>query len=333
MCAPPRKALLWREKMTNIKQYQGSPVKIKKTKKSKLYKRTDKQLLMLCLPALLKIFIFSYLPMIGIIIAFQFFKPDYGFMYSPFVGFKNFDYLIKSSAFIRIFSNAVILNMLFVIFTTIVALMLGLFLFEFTNKFFLKITQTVMIFPFFVAWPLVGAVLIALIGDTGAVTKFIEMMTGNTINFYNSPQYWRLILTVVQVWKVAGLQAIIYSALLMSADREIYEAASIDGAGMFKKMFMLSLPHLSVMIVLNIIMSMANIVKFDFGMIWFLTNQKSMLQPTTDVIETYMYRVVRTNGDYSIGAAVGLLQGVTGLVLSIITNWVCRRISKESAIF
>ena len=122
----------------------------------------------------------------------------------------------------------------------------------------------------------------------------------------------------------------VYYAILLGVDREIYEAAEMDGAGRFRTMWSISLPYLRQMIVLNIIMSSANILRIDFNMVYFLTENKSALYPTTDVIETYMFRILRTEGDVSVTAATGMVQGVVGLVLTLALNFFSKKTLGES---
>ena len=305
----------------------------KRTPVNQLTKRSSRELLLITLPALIKVFIFSYIPMVGIVIAFQHYVPRKGFFWSEFIGLQNFEYLIKSADFTVILRNSVVMNLLFIVFGTLVSMLLGLFMYEVTSKAFLKTTQTIFFFPYFIAWPIVGTILEAILGETGMMTKLIEMTSGQMIDFYSEPKYWWAIMTIVNVWKGAGVSAVTNYAVLTGCDRTMYEAADIDGAGTFQKMFFLSLPALKNMIVVGIIMNSANILRFDFGMAWFLTGTHSSLQPSTDVIETYMYRALRFNGDYAASAAVGFLQGVVGIVLSVITNMIARRFSRESSLF
>jgi len=306
------------------------------TKKNKLGKKANRELFLIALPALIKLLIFSYIPMIGIIIAFQQFMlpPNGGIFNSPFIGFKNFEYLVRSIEFRRIITNAVVLNLLGIVVGTVVAIFLGLLLFEITRKWKIRTVQSIIIIPYFMSWPLVAILLNSMIdADVGVLTSLFEKLFGTRIMFYERPELWRAIITIAVVWKGAGLSCIIYYATLMGADSQIYEAADIDGAGRYRKMWYLSLPHLKFMIIISVIMSTANIVRYDFNTIYFLTQNSPLLYRTTDVIETYMFRALRLNTDYSIGTATGLMQGVAGLILSFITNWVCGKIDRRSRIY
>jgi len=294
-------------------------------------RKDNLHLSLLCLPGIVKVFIFSYIPLIWLIMAFQFYIPRRGLFGSEWKGFENFGYLFNSSIASRLITNAIAINILGIVFGTIFSVLLGLFLYEITKKWFLKFAQTVAIFPYFVSWPLVGVLVISFLSDrTGMLTKIFQNMFGSTIDFYSEPELWWGIITFMSVWKSAGLSAVTYYAVLMGADKSVYEAADLDGASRFQTMMHVSLPLLKLMIILNIIMSSANILRVDFNMVYYVTNNSTPLLTRTDVIETYMYRALRTEGDYSIGSAVGLLQASVGFVLTIVVNKVCKKISNNS---
>lgn len=307
-------------------------MKIKTKKKKNLYAKSDRQLLLMSMPALIKIFIFSYLPMAGIVIAFQDYKPKTGF-FSKFVGFKNFEYLVSSSNFYQILRNTLFLNIVFIFTGLIVSLGLALLLYEITSKWFMKFAQTAMFFPYFISWTVAAMILLSLLDSQGLITSFIENITGETIQFYMESKYWPLILMLSNIWKGAGVSAIVYYATLMNADKSIYEAAEIDGANRLQKMLYISLPHLKTMVMVMTIMSFGNILHVDFNMIYFLTKNSGPLYPTTDVIDTYVYRALRQEGDFAITAAIGLMQSVVGLVFSIIVNKISKKIEPKSALF
>ena len=301
-----------------------------KKKMSKAIKRENAQLWLLCLPGMIKVLIFSYIPFVWLVMAFQFYIPRRGIFGSTWVGFENFEYLIKSSVATRIITNSIVINVLGIVFCTLVSVILGLFLYEVTKRWVLKISQTVVIFPYFVSWPLVGILVSSFLSErTGMITSIIDIF-GERPDFYSDPEVWWGIITFCNVWKNAGLSAVTYYAVLMGVDKEMYEAAEIDGANRFRRMISISMPALKLMIVLNIIMSSSNILRVDFNMIYYVTNNAAALYSKTDVIETYMFRALRTEGDYSIGTATGLLQAFVGFLLTLGVNYLSKKLSKES---
>lgn len=307
-------------------------MKKNRVKKSHLNKKSDRQLLLMSIPSLLKIFIFSYIPMAGIVIAFQNYKPRTGF-FSEFVGMANFKYLISSPSFYDILFNTILLNLLFIFAGLVVSVLLGVFMFEISRPLYLKAAQTAMFFPYFVSWTVAALILVSLLDSQGLITSIVAKITGENIQFYMESKYWRLILVLSNIWKSAGVNAIIYYATLMGADQSIYEAAQIDGANRFQRMVYISIPHLKTMIMIMTIMSFGNILHTDFNMIFYLTKGSGALYSTTDVIDTYVYRIFRTGGNFSVSAAAGLIQSVAGLVLSVIVNKISRKIEPKSALF
>ena len=304
----------------------------RKTNSNKSYIKDNAELSLLCLPSFLKVIIFSYVPFLWLTIAFQNFIPRKGIFGSTFVGFKNFEVLFTSPDTMTMIRNAIAINALCIIFSTIVSVLLGLFLYEITSKLLLKFSQTVIIFPYFVSWPLIAIIVSSLIGDqTGMIADLYSKITGAELNAYSSPWVWWPILTFLYVWKTSGLSAVTYYAVLIGTDKSIYEAAKIDGASRFRTMFQISLPMLKLMIILNVIMSCANILRIDFNMIYYVTQDKSALLETTNVIETFMYRALRGSGaSYEVTTAIGLVQAAVGFVLTMIVNKVCRKIGGTS---
>ena len=300
-------------------------------KGNKAHRKDNRDLFLLSFPGLLKVFIFSYIPLIWLTIAFQFYIPRRGLLGSKWVGFENFNFLLKSSTATSLIRNAVAINVLGIVFGTIFSVILGLFLYEITKKIMLKFSQTVVIFPYFVSWPLVGVLVMSFLSErTGMITNVLQLIFGSEIDPYSNPNIWWAIITFCSVWKTAGLSAVTYYAVLMTNDKTLYEAAQIDGASRFRTLWHIALPSLKLMIILNVIMSSANVLRCDFNMIYYVTNNAAALYDKTDVIETYIFRALRTDGDYSISTAIGLLQAFVGFILTLIVNQICKRISKES---
>lgn len=305
-----------------------------KDRGNNLRKREDLQKLTMCIAPLVKIIMFSYLPMLGLVLAFQNFKPEY-FLFSSFVGFENFRIIFSNAEqLFRLIFNAVILNVMFIVFNTVATIVLALFMYELTKKATIRLVQTFLLFPFFVAWPVVGQLVMSIIGMNGALTSFIAIVNGGRyIDFYSQPQYWRWFFMLIFVWKSAGFGAIINYCMLLTADKETYEAADIDGASRFQKMRYISFSNMSMMIAIGLISSIGNIMRVDFSMIYFVVGNNSALYPAIDVIETYMYRALSSANMYGQTVATGLFQGVVGLVLTVGANWISRRINKDIALY
>ncbi len=304
-----------------------------KKRRSRLYKQADRQLLIMCIPAFLKMLIFSYIPLVGIWMAFVNYIPRRGIFGSEFVGFKNFEYLFKSVDFKRIMVNTISYNLIFMFTGLVVSVLLALLVFEIKKRAALKVFQTAYFLPYFISWILVALILQALIDGNGLITALVKNLTGKEVNYYMQPSAWRWILPVINIWKGAGVSAIIYYATLMNCDVCLYEAAELDGANRVQKMIHISIPHLRTMMCVNTIMSGANILRSDLGLFYFTTKDIANLYEATDVIDTYIWRILRKAGEYKIGTAVGLVQGAIGLVFTVIANWIVRKIDVQSALY
>lgn len=302
-------------------------------KRTKYQRKRDRELLVLCLPTAIKTLIFAYLPMVGIYMAFVNYKPGRGIFGSDFVGLENFRFLFESIDAQRIFSNTVFYNVMFIVLGTIVSVALALLLFEINNKISLKIIQTSFFLPYFISWILVSIILQSLLDSTGLLTNLIYTVTGTKISFYTTPAIWRTIIILVYIWKSAGVSAIIFYATLISCDKSIYEAAEIDGASRWQKMLYISIPYLKTMIIITAIMSGANILRSDLGLFFYASQDIANLYPTTDVIDTYIWRILRKSGEFKVGTAVGLVQGVVGLFLTLFANKIVAKIEPSAALF
>ena len=299
----------------------------------KLRGKSDRQLLIMSLPAMLKLLIFAYLPMVGIVMAFQDYSPVLGFFKSEFVGFKNFEFFFKSDDAVRVTRNTILMNLLFIVGGLVVSLTIALIMNEMRNKYVLKTVQTMMFVPYFISWSLVGIILTAFLESRGILTNAILQLTGQKLDFYTNYRYWTVILVVMNIWKGAGVSGIIYYANMLSIDKEYYEAAALDGANRLQCAWHITLPEMKTMITVLTVMSLGGIIRGDFGLFYFGTRNQSMLYPITDVIDTYVFRALSTQGDFAMGSAVGLFQSVVGMILILSTNAVVRKVNRKAALY
>ncbi len=279
-------------------------------------------------PGILAILLFTYLPLLGNVIAFENYSPMTLFL-SPWVGFQNFRMLTTSPIFGRLVFNTLFLNVLFIAAETISGVTLALLLNELTSKFFKRIAQSFMFLPYFIGWPVVGVMLMSFIDyDMGVFNQLLASTGLERIAFTNVPDIWPWLLMAIRIWKNAGAQCIIYLAALASIDPQLYEAAAIDGAGRWQRARLISLPFLTSTVFLMILLAIGRIFYGDVGMIYALIRDYAELYPTTDVIDTYLLRALRVNSNYGFTAAVGMVQSVVGLVLILGSNWLVRRYSQ-----
>jgi putative aldouronate transport system permease protein len=293
------------------------------------YIRENWLLFLLGAPALILIFLFSYIPMMGTIIAFQDYSPRTMFS-SPWVGFRNFRLLTESPLALRLIYNTLSLNLMFIVATTFFAVTMALLLNEIRQVRFKRVAQSVMFLPFFMGWTIVSMVLFGLIDyQVGTINAFLVKFGLERVIVTDKPELWPWILTTIRVWKGTGAGCIIYLATLVSIDPQLYEAAAIDGASRWQRMRFISLPTLLPIIILLVLLDIGRIFFGDFGMIYAVIGDKAQLYETTDVIDTYLLRALRNNSNYGFSAAVGLVQSVLGFICIFGSNWLVKKYSQS----
>jgi putative aldouronate transport system permease protein len=293
------------------------------------YVRENAILFALGAPAVILIFLFSYIPMFGTVIAFQDYSPRTMFA-SPWVGFRNFRLLVESPLVMRLVVNTLSLNAMFIVATTFFAVLSALLLNEVRAVYFKRIAQSLMFLPFFMGWTIVAMVLYGLIDyQVGTINALLVKLGLERIIITDKPELWPWILTAIRVWKGTGAGCIIYLAALVSVDPQLYEAAAIDGASRWQRMRFISLPALIPVIVLLVLLDIGRIFFGDFGMIYAIIGDKAQLYATTDVIDTYLLRALRNNSNYGFSAAVGLLQSILGFICIFGSNWLVKKYSQS----
>lgn len=308
---------------------------ITKRKKGKLKEfRDNAELSALVVPGLVLLIIFCYIPMFGIIIAFKDYRNNLGIFGSEWVGFENFKFFFTSQDAWRIMRNTVGYGVLFIALRLVAAVFVAILLYEVKSRLALKFYQTSMILPHFLSWVIVGYITYILLEpNMGIFNQIIRAFGGEGLQWYSEPNYWVGILPVVDLWKNIGLKCIMYYAALMGIDEELFEAAEMDGAGRFKQIIYITIPSLVPLMTILTILDVGNVIRGDFGLFYTIPRDVGLLYPTTDIIDTYVYRGLRTGDDIGITTAVGLFQSVVGLIMVVGTNLVVRKISPENSLF
>ncbi|MBE7059237.1 MAG: sugar ABC transporter permease [Ruminococcaceae bacterium] len=316
-------------KIKNPKEY--SP--IKKKSHFQLFK-DNLELSLLLIPGIILLITFAYIPMLGIIIAFKDYRNNLGIFGSKWVGFKNFKFFFSSQDAWRIGRNTVGYGLMFIITGIIVSVFVAILLYEIKNRIALKFYQTTMILPHFLSWVIVGYITYILLEpNMGVINRIIQNFGGEGKQWYSTPKYWVGILPIVNLWKNVGLKCIMYYAALMGIDDQLFEAAEIDGANRFQQILHITLPSLIPIMTILTILDVGNIIKGDFGLFYTIPRDIGLLYPTTDIIDTYVYRGLRTGDDIGITTAVGLFQSVVGLIMVVGTNKIVKKISPENSLF
>jgi len=293
-------------------------------------------LLLLALPGVLWFLIFAYGPMAGLVVAFKDFNISQGIFGSAWNGLDNFKYFLASGDAPRIVLNTVFLNTLFLGASLLAGLLLALMLNEIRGHFYRRFMQSTIFFPYFVS-PIIIAIILQVIlsgvgGRGGLVNNLLSVVDLPQVNWYTEPGAWPWILTFVKVWQLGGYTSVIFLAAITSIPEEVYEAASIDGASRARMALSVTTPLLLPTMGILIVLGIGRIFFGDFATIYAIVGDNGTLFPTTDVIDTYVFRSLRTIGDFGTTAAIGLFQSVVGFVFVTAAVLVQRRVDRESSI-
>ena len=298
------------------------------------YVNKHKYLCMMILPILIYFFVFSYLPMFGVVLAFK--KYDYalGILKSPFIGWDNFKFFFMSGQAALVTRNTFLYNLVFIFVGNIAQLIVALFLTEIGSKRFRKLAQTCVFFPYFISWVVIGAMLYNILSyDYGLLNGILEKLSMNPINVYTEPKYWPFILTVLHTWKGVGYGSVIYMASITGIDTSVYEAAEIDGASTMKRIWCITLPSLRSTMVTVILLSLGHVFKGNFQMFWNTVGSNGLLYNHTDVIDTFVFRSLLNSNDIGMSSAVGLYQSVLNFGFIMLVNGIVKKIDNDSALF
>lgn len=289
----------------------------------------------MALPGMIYLLINNYMPMGGIIIAFKEINFQQGILNSPWAGFKNFEYLFKTSDAWVITRNTILYNLVFIILGTIIAIVVAILLNEITSKFASRFYQSVILIPFLMSMVVVSYLVYAMLSsDTGFINKTIlKSMGEEPISWYTTPKYWPFILTIVSLWKSFGFSTVIFLASIVGINKDYYEAAKIDGASKWQQIRSITLPMLKPTIIILTILNIGRIFYSDFGLFYQVPMNSGALFSVTNTIDTYVYRGLMQLGDMSMSAAAGVYQSFVGFALVMITNYIVKRVSRDDALF
>ncbi len=304
-------------------------------KKKKLKLKQFIPLYIMMLPGLAYLFINNYLPMSGLIIAFKNYNAQKGIYGSDWAGFKNFEYLFKTSDAWIITRNTVLYNAAFIVINTFLAVLIAILLSEITAKKAVKLYQSVILLPFLISAVIVSYLVYAFLSaETGFLNKTILALLGkDAISWYNEAKYWPVIIITVNAWKGVGYLSVVYLAAIIGIDRSFYEAAAIEGATKIQQIRCITLPLIKHVIILMTMLAIGRIFYSDFGLFYQVPMNSGAIYSTTNVIDTYVYRGLLQLGNISMSSAAGVYQSIVGFVLVLISNLIVRKIDNESALF
>ena len=292
------------------------------------YVVTNKWLYIMLLPAIIYVVIFNYIPMFGIVMAFQDFNMIKGFLGSQFVGFDNFRLLFQEPRFYEVFANSVVLSFYNLLFGFPMPIILALLLNEVKQDAFKKFVQTVSYLPYFISWVVIAGMLLNYLSQSnGLVNHLIVKLGGEKLPFLMSPKYFRGIIVIASIWQGTGWGAIVYLAAIAGLDQQVYEAALIDGANRFQRMRYITVPGLMGTIITMLILRMGSIMNNGFEQIFMLQNMNNL--EVSEVFETYTYKQGLMLGNYGYSTAVGLFKSIVSYILVLTTNFISRKVGEK----
>ena len=288
---------------------------------------------LIMLPGLIYLFINNYMPMPGLIVAFKQYNIKKGIYGSDWIGFKNFEYLFKTSDAFVITRNTILYNVAFIIVNTFMAIMVAIILSELYGK-AKNFYQSAILLPNLISTVIIGYLVFAFFSvENGFINNTIlPLFNKDSVDWYSKSQYWPFIIIFVSAWKSVGYNCIIYLSSIMGIDRSIYESASIDGASKMQQIRYLTLPLLKPTIIMLTLMAIGRIFYSDFGLFYQVPMNQGALYATTNTIDTYVYRGLIQIGNISMSAAAGVYQSVVGFVLVLLANLAVRKFDKENAL-
>lgn len=292
-------------------------------------------LYLMMLPGLVYLFINNYLPMAGLVIAFKNIDFRKGLLGSDWIGLKNFEYLFATSDAMIITRNTLLYNAVFITVNVIMALFFAILLNEVSKKGVKKFYQSVLLLPYLISMVIISYLVNAFLNsDIGFFNKTILPMLGmHTVQWYSEPSVWPAILIIVNAWKNVGYLCVIFLSAIIGIDVEYFEAASLEGATKFQQIRYITLPMISMIVTIMVLIFIGRIFRSDFGLFYQVPMNSGALFPTTNVIDTYVYRGLMQLGDIGMSSAAGLYQAVVGFILVLTSNMVVRKYNPESSLF
>lgn len=282
-------------------------------------KKFLKHYYIMLIPAAVWLVLFNIVPMFGIVMAFEDFNPSLGMWKSPFIGLDNFKYMFEMSDTKQVLINTVVIAVGKIIANLLVPLVFAILLNElFIQKLYRPI-QTIVYLPYFLSWVILAKIVLNIFGFVGPINSVIQFFGGESVNFFGNAGMFRPLIIGTDIWKNFGYNAIVYLATMLGIAPELYEAAAVDGAGRFKRIWHITLPGIKMTVALLAILSLGNVLNAGFDQIFNLYNP--LVYSTGDILDTWVYRAGLINLQFSLATAVGLLKSVVSLVLITLGYW------------
>ena len=296
-------------------------------------KKNRTLLLMLLVPVSMTI-LFCYIPMPGVIIAFKKYNYMDGIFGSPWVGLENFQYLLISKKLWQLTRNTLLYNIVFIFFRTVTEVAFAIILNEMMHLKFKKIAQSFMFLPHFISWVVVATIMLNIFGDHGVLNQIMNSLGLENYNIYayENAKSWPIVMVALKIWKSTGYGSVVYLAAIVGINPEINEAAKIDGANIWQRIWNITIPCLKPTIIIMTLHAVGGIFRGDFGMFYQLVKGQHLLE-TSDVLDTYIYRVMMSSSNMGWSAAAGLYQSVLCFITINTVNFIVKKVDPDYSLY
>ena len=291
-------------------------------------------LLLMLLPAVAYVLLFCYVPMSGLVLAFEKYQYRGGIYHSPWIGLQNFKAILIDGKLPGVTRNTILYNIAFIFLGVVFEMGSAILINELRNKYFKKVAQSFMFLPYFISWVVAGAIMYNIFNyERGIWNSIATTLGAERFDVYNKPGAWPFILVFLKLWKQTGYGSVVYLAAIAGMDQEMFEAADIDGANAWQKIRYITIPPLVPTMMVLVLMAIGNIFRGDFGLFYQTVKSSALLQPTTDIIDTYVFRLLINNANIGVSAAVGLYQSVLCFITITICNKLVKVVNPDYALY
>ncbi len=292
-------------------------------------------LYLMFVPGVVYLFINCYIPMFGIQIAFRSYNARDGIYGSPWCGLDNFTFLFRTDDAFVMTRNTLLYNLVFIALGTVLAIAVAIILNEIRSKGAKQFYQTVILIPYLISMVIVSYLAFAFLSSSNGYlnNSVLKMLGQPAVDWYNSPQYWPVILVIVNIWKGLGYNMILYYATICGIDHSLYEAAVVDGANRWQQIWNITLPSLRSTIIILTLMALGGIFRSDFGLFYQVPQNSGPLISVTQTIDTYVYRGLMQTNNIGMSSAAGVYQSIVGFILVVTANFVVRKLDSDSSLF
>lgn len=306
----------------------------KRSSPKKILNRIKKNyaLLLMLLPAVVLTIIFCYIPMGGVVLAFKKYNYHDGIFGSPWCGFENFRYLILSNKLWALTRNTILYNLAFISVGMVTEVGFAIILNEIAHQKFKKVAQTMMFLPHFISWVVVATIMLNVFGTHGVINNILKSLGLESFNIYTRAKEWPIIMVLMKVWKSAGYGSVVYLAAIVGISPEIHEAAKIDGANIWQRIFRITIPCLKPTIIIMTLLAVGGIFRGDFGMFYQLVKGQILLD-VADILDTYVYRSMMSTSNLGMSAAASFYQSVLCFITINVVNFIVKKIEPDYALY